>query len=217
MDVKALQERVAAKVPGKRMGTSYGSVWSYVNGKAPQEPRRETVEAMADILGVRPEYLLFDEPRTEAARIAEEQASAIDTGHSWPAEWRPILDAFPEFDHLDPAVRIMVMRLLEDVTEGTVDPDATDDELMEAIGRKLGLLLALLYTPLLTLRAPVTNLPPTDRRFTRYAVAMLHAIEMALMGPPAVPGEEPTDEWYAARIETLRNINDGRYAPTEED
>jgi transcriptional regulator with XRE-family HTH domain len=91
-DVKAFQQKVAAKVPGNRMGTSYGSIWSYVNDQAPQEPRRETVEAMASLLGVRPDYLLFGGPRTETdVRAAQHSEAAI-------AEERidPVLEIFIE-------------------------------------------------------------------------------------------------------------------------
>jgi hypothetical protein len=70
-DVRHFQQELEKRVKGERMGTSYGSVWSYVNGQAgTREPRRETVEAMAALLGVLPDYLLYDGPRTEAARIA---------------------------------------------------------------------------------------------------------------------------------------------------
>jgi hypothetical protein len=70
-DVKRFQQELEKKVAGARMGTSYGSVWSYVNGQAgTREPRRETVEAMASLFGVLPDHLLYGGPRTEAARIA---------------------------------------------------------------------------------------------------------------------------------------------------
>jgi transcriptional regulator with XRE-family HTH domain len=91
-DVKTFQQNVAAKVPGSRMGTSYGSIWSYVNDQAPQEPRRETVEAMAALLGVRPDYLLFGDHRTEAdVRAAQHSDAAVEEERN-----DPVLEIFRE-------------------------------------------------------------------------------------------------------------------------
>lgn len=76
-DVKALQEAVRARY-GNLLGSSYGSVWSYVNGKAPQEPRREVVEAMASLLDRPPRFLLFGEgPKTEREKVAQEAAVSV--------------------------------------------------------------------------------------------------------------------------------------------
>lgn len=72
-NVKALQEKLRAKT-GKIPGTSYGSLWSYVNGQAPIEPRREAIEALAELLNILPHFLMTgDGPRTavEAAAAAD--------------------------------------------------------------------------------------------------------------------------------------------------
>lgn len=55
-------------------GTSYGAVWAYVNGQAPADgPRPEVVQAMAKLLNVREDYLLYGGARTEYDRAIEGQ------------------------------------------------------------------------------------------------------------------------------------------------
>src|SRR5688500_18340553 len=85
MDVKALQEAVKARTRGAG-GSSYGSIWSYVNGKAPQEPRREVVEAIADVLGFSAEELRFGSPA--AAPANDEGAGSF---RRWKEEVRECL------------------------------------------------------------------------------------------------------------------------------
>lgn len=66
---KEFQRRVQSAAGGAR-GTSYGTVWSYVNGEV-SEPRAKVVQAMADVLGLSTDWLLSGEgPRThgEVAR-----------------------------------------------------------------------------------------------------------------------------------------------------
>lgn len=75
-DVKKLREAVHTKTGGAR-GTSYGSVWSYVKGQAPIDPRREVVEALADLLDRLPAFLMYGEgpmtKREEQAQKAQER------------------------------------------------------------------------------------------------------------------------------------------------
>lgn len=71
-NVKTLQRHLRGRTGGAK-GTSYGQVWSYVNGKAPIEPRRNVLEALAVLLEVRMEWLAFaEEPRTEQEGRAAE-------------------------------------------------------------------------------------------------------------------------------------------------
>ena len=90
-DVKKLREKVENEViskTGKKRGTSYGTVWSYVNGQAPLEPRREVVEALAEVLSperdhLLPHFLMFGEgPRTLAEAAAGAVADAGDSDDS---------------------------------------------------------------------------------------------------------------------------------------
>jgi hypothetical protein len=116
-DVRALQKRLAKKTTER--GTSYPQVWSYVNGRAPDSgPRRAIVEALADILRVRPEYLLHDGPRTETERQAGERATAAL--HPPVAAWANDIEAlfnenFPGLDRPTlgpgPAARAQLWRL----------------------------------------------------------------------------------------------------------
>lgn len=58
------QKRVQRAAKGAR-GTSYGTVWSYVNGEV-AEPRPRVVEAMADVLGLSAQWLTSGRgPRTQ--------------------------------------------------------------------------------------------------------------------------------------------------------
>jgi len=61
---KEFQRKVERAAGGAR-GTSYGSVWSYVNGEV-AEPRPRVVEAMAEVLGLSTSWLTYgDGPRTQ--------------------------------------------------------------------------------------------------------------------------------------------------------
>jgi transcriptional regulator with XRE-family HTH domain len=61
---KEFQQKVQ-RVAGGARGTSYGTVWSYVNGEV-AEPRPRIVQAMAEVLGLSTEWLASgDGPRTE--------------------------------------------------------------------------------------------------------------------------------------------------------
>lgn len=63
---KEFQRRVREATGGAR-GTSYGSVWAYVNGEV-AEPRPRIVAAMADVLGLSREWLATGTgPRTREA------------------------------------------------------------------------------------------------------------------------------------------------------
>lgn len=53
------------KGTGGATGSSWGSIYSYWRGKGPQdEPRPKIVKAIAEALGVLPNYLLYNGPRT---------------------------------------------------------------------------------------------------------------------------------------------------------
>lgn len=79
---KEFQQRVREASDGAR-GTSYGSVWSYVNGEV-AEPRPRVLRAMADVLGLSVDWLVSGAgPRTrgEAARRALGPSPSDDEGH----------------------------------------------------------------------------------------------------------------------------------------
>ena len=97
LDVKALQARVIEKA-GAMRGTSYGSIWSYVKGQAPLEPRREVIDALASVLGVLPSYLLAGGPRTPEEKDVADLAAERAKGNFLEA----LVDcAIPEFNELE--------------------------------------------------------------------------------------------------------------------
>lgn len=79
LDVQALQvevRRLVKAATGDTKGTSYGTIWSYVKGQAPIEPRREVIDALARVFRVRPEWLAFDRgQRTDAEEAAARLAA----------------------------------------------------------------------------------------------------------------------------------------------
>src|SRR5689334_10691178 len=78
LDVKAFQAKVVER-GGAMVGTSYGSIWSFVKGHAPREPRVEVIEAMAHVLGVLPSYLMIGGPRTTEAKAAADLEMKAET------------------------------------------------------------------------------------------------------------------------------------------
>lgn len=77
-DIRTLQESVRDR-HGKVPGSSYGAVWSYVRGQAPQEPRPDAVAAMADVLGCTVPWLLHGEgPRSEEAAAQERAVRELE-------------------------------------------------------------------------------------------------------------------------------------------
>lgn len=74
--LQTLQSELAKQTDNAR-GTSYGAVWSYIKGKAPADPRREVIDGLAALFGVRPEYLMRPgEERTDADATAARRAEA---------------------------------------------------------------------------------------------------------------------------------------------
>ena len=124
--ITKLRSEVTNRLGDGHPHTSYGSVWSYVNGQAPDNPRREVLEAMADALGVRVEYLLHDGPRTDAEASRESTGlvhTLLDGGKvrfSGPTrqleELGQIMTAMNAFPDLPTAARDVVTRFLWDVS-----------------------------------------------------------------------------------------------------
>lgn len=73
--IKQFQERLRDEY-GELRGTSYGAIWAAVDGQASSAgPRRETVEAMADLLDSSPEHLLYGTSPASPVHAAEEEAA----------------------------------------------------------------------------------------------------------------------------------------------
>ena len=85
--VRKLQEGVRGYFVDKKLdpyGTSYGTIRSYCRGEV-LKPRREILEAIAFVLGVRPQWLIEkDGYRTERdQRAAEQSYDFVRVGDDW--------------------------------------------------------------------------------------------------------------------------------------
>lgn len=188
-DVKRLQREVRQKI-GNARGTSYGSVWSYVNGKAPAEPRREVVEAFEDLLGLRRGHLMHGGPPTEEHALVSEAADglwsrldevrrqrmvavvrAVKQELSYPEESRPSVHGLrPEEQTLPIWAPLTIeawrrRRRLEDARAIAFEGDPPDDE---AVAREIGRALA---APLRILAGGPENF--TSRGLDDYMTLML--------------------------------------------
>jgi hypothetical protein len=95
-DVKALQRELQKRT--SQRGTSYASVWSYVNGQAPSSgPRQAVVEALASIFGVLPTYLLHGGHRTPTDATADEKGAVAlnQEKPTWPEVDQLFTESFP--------------------------------------------------------------------------------------------------------------------------
>jgi transcriptional regulator with XRE-family HTH domain len=205
--------RVRDAAHGAR-GTSYGSVWSYVNGKV-SEPRAPVVLAMAEVLGVTYEWLATgDGPRTceDAARQDRTpRAAARDEGARRLAS---LLDAMEGArDRLpDPPARLLarqdriVERLVIDLLESggrTFDSHA-EGEVAEATR----LVTWLLTLPMVALGG-TESLERRDRR-EAYTLSMAAALRLALGSGPASRPDR-----VLSRLRRLRAATRDFMAPEE--
>lgn len=186
-DVQTLRDKLTRETNGTR-GTSYGAVWSYVNGQAPARgPRQKVVEGLAELFSVRPEYLLHGGPRTEAeAALQEEGETPL---------YKELRARIPELEDLDLAVQAALMTYMnrwvkahrrveyevsvEDALEHTVSAWHYMHEPLRAWGRRIG-----------------KDLPLHRTGASDYLMAMLHALNMSLQvaAPPGVSYED-IQEW----------------------
>lgn len=185
-DVKKLQETVRGRY-GRLPGSSYGNVWSYVNGKAPIEPRRELVDAMADLLGVFPEYLLFGGPRTDIEAAATEAAlsgSPATQGPDATDIYGRLCELRPQLRELEMSVGIVLMMHMQRWGQARLRLTGTRPSLEEAIeyGAETW---DYIMEPL------VAFATDADRKSLRldvtscgdYVVAMIHALNLSFQAP----------------------------------
>lgn len=174
--------RVREAAAGAR-GSSYGSVWSYVNGKV-AEPRPRIVRAMADALGVTYEWLVSGQgPRTteEAARTRTPPAAAREEGQQRLARLLEAMEGarerLPEppariLARQDRVVERLVIDLLE--SDGRSFESYAEGEVAEATR----LVTWILTLPLVTLGG-TEALARRDRR-EAYTLTMAAALRLAL-------------------------------------
>lgn len=183
---KDFQRRVRDASGGAR-GTSYGSIWAYVNGKV-AEPRPRIVAVMADVLGLSREWLATGRgPRTREEAARREVAAGRDADPGDP-HMRDLVRAMelarsrlssPESELLarrDHVLETLVVDLLESGGRGL--ESYGEGEVAEAVT---------LVAWLLTL--PLRMLDPGNRHRRAgerdpYVLAMAATIRSALPPPP---------------------------------
>jgi hypothetical protein len=188
VETKALQEDVRERTGGAR-GTSYGSVWSYVNGQAPVEPRREVVEAMAVELGVLPEYLLHGGPRT----LAEAEVASAHEAEQ-PRFYARMLEELPRLKEFDPGLHMALLGVLERWATACERSGMTFDE-DEVETHMLGFLLsswAFMWQPLESWARWLGREIQSDQRsVSDYLMAMCHALNLSMqaVAPPGLTAD----------------------------
>ncbi len=170
-------------------GSSYGSVWSYVNGKV-TEPRPTVVRAMADVLDLRYEWLVSGdgpETREHAARKAalQEEPGAEDQRHL-----ERLMKAMERARARLPATHVGLLSRRDHVLENLViDLLTSQGRGLETYGEgevaeAVGLVAWLLGLPLVMLGQEALLKRPGGGE--RYVMAMATALRVAL--PPSPEG-----------------------------
>lgn len=114
-EIRDLQERLKRAAPPGTPGLSYASVWSYVNGDGPANPRRGVVETLAELFGTRTDYLLYGGPRTDEDARVETDAKSAE-----PDLYDMLRAAIPELSDLDFAVSAALMTYMQRWTQANV-------------------------------------------------------------------------------------------------
>lgn len=212
--------RVRDAADGAR-GSSYGSVWGYVNGKV-SEPRPRIVQAMADVLGVRYEWLAAgDGPPTpeEAARVDTPQRAAVEAGERRLVR---LLEAMETArDRLpDPPARVLarqdrvVERLVIDLLES--DGRSFDSYAEGEVAEATRLVTWLLTLPLVVLGG-TEAVERRDRR-EAYTLSMVAALRLALTSGPESRAHRVLDRLRrlrAATREFMAPETAAKVSPTE--
>lgn len=185
MSVRGLHRAVEERFPDLR-GTSYGGIRQYAEGNV-RNPRIELLRALADVLGVRADWLAFGEgPMTEreAARMRAQRDGRAE------AVSEDVLDIRRAFASMEEAVGDLptaflgrdevLVGLAFDLTdaEGSTTAERQATEYGEAVE-----LLAWL------MMLPAELLGGVDHRNGRqYFMAMAAALSAAIPGPGESPG-----------------------------
>jgi len=208
MDVKRLRERVADRTEDAR-GSSYGSVWSYVNDP-PTNPREEIVRALAVELGVTFEWLATGAgPRTpQEAAILEGREAAEKP------ELLRALEDLPVYQAMDGEADVQLLMAL---TVGRLGLGALEgEELKEALWgfqSALGFLYELVIPGAIEDRGPVIRMG--DVYFHRLA---LSALQWAIRTRDSMYTDEARAKAQGASVYALINMNrHGARGSTDDD
>lgn len=202
---KEFQKRVKSAAGGAR-GTSYGTVWSYVNGEV-SDPRPRIVQAMADALGLSPKWLTSGNgprTRTDLAR----DAARADVRDEKTARLGVLFRAMETARSRLPPLEAQLLERRDHVVENFVI------DLLESGGRGLDTFgegeVAEAFVLIAWMMAlPLRMLGPEESGGSRggeeYVLAMTTAIRLAM---PASPDGEPFG--VLARLRRLRASLAGR-------
>lgn len=192
--VSDLQEKLKETVrkrTGRTRGTSYGSVWSYVNGQAPESgPRQEVVSALVELLDVLPGYLIHGGPATK-----EERALREDRGDEEPGFYEEIRTAIPQLERLDYVVAVAFMTHLHRWVKAhlRVDYQVEEDEVV----RYAESVWDYLNAPFQAWSERIGKEVPVDPNgVSDYMMAMLHALNFSLqvVAPSGITHED-VESW----------------------
>jgi transcriptional regulator with XRE-family HTH domain len=184
MDLRTFAEGVREASEGA-MGSSYGSVWSYVKGKVSEESLRPNiVESMARVLGVRPEWLLDG----EGARTRQEEMLRQERGKADPETERHLTAwrAFRRVRKRTPTGELNVpleeafLRLALDLLNAERPIEEWTEDEMEGVLEPLAWLW---HLPATALRGRGYQKRVETREFEAYFMAMYQALAAIVPGP----------------------------------
>ncbi|MEX2531436.1 MAG: helix-turn-helix transcriptional regulator [Gemmatimonadota bacterium] len=228
MSARELARRVGELYPDLR-GTSYGGIRQYAEGNI-QRPRVDLLRAIADVLGVRAEWLAFDEDEMtedlQRAREAREAGEEPDPGATWGAEdflrvvggelgdGRLLVDHPAEPFLLEGWARLLDAGISPAHSEEAT-PETTREEGLQGIGRAaLGQPRPIEFDPIV--------IPPDVPRDSRhhYAIAV-HVGQMLRVGLAGIfpyardLGEAELTDYVASTLQALHRVADAarRRAP----
>lgn len=190
-DLRAFQKALRDETGGAR-GTTYGSVWSYVNGEGPANPQREVVQAMARLFSVsghtvRADYLLYGGMKTEEEAAEQRRQEAAEGAELYDQ----LREAIPPLAELDYAVHAALMTYLQRWVQANIRAGLAvePDDLMSHMERVWGWAMEPFKAwGRRTGREPL-DLSPYGA--SDYMMAVLHALNFSLQvaQPPATAAQ----------------------------
>ena len=189
MSVRGLAKEMSSRYAHLR-GSSYGGIRQYVEGKI-ESPRGELLQAMADELGVRPEWLAFNKglmtEREEQAQKALKRAKSHEEGSEM-APWQerydalragverpsPLWNMWRYFHATEPLMQGLVIDFLESGGEHflTWSPEDIEEATLW--------LVSLIEAPAQALRPAKEGVNRFMEKWPEYFTAMTLAIRAAL-------------------------------------
>lgn len=125
---RRLSELIESKGEGAPRGASYGSIRAYIEGST-RKPRLSTLKLIAEVLGVREEWLIWDEGERTAALQRLAMAGRGELPDPGEEDFIAVLmdRLFPEWESLPTEGQVMVTQVFEQFFE-SCPPEWFDDE-----------------------------------------------------------------------------------------